>query len=440
MRYLFLAVMFACVSIQASAEVSPKNQNALDTAIRSCDLEGFDLLSSQGGFDPMLHARKGDKDQGMLLDRSPLSIAVTAYCRKDWLAIIEKLIRQGADPFVAIFAGGLSGPLDTMLTALSSGSKDSLNYFDLLIRLGKLDLQKGIKLTILNAESVKTDIKNGLRNDSNYNQMYRDDYSDLVLSEPTLLMLISGVWGGPRPDMDGYLNIIQRSDINAKNKAGKTALMYSVKNKYVLPHTQMLLENGADPSIKDSQGKTALDYALEKGNIDAAKLIRSFNSNAPAISQSIPDSGTTLGLPQNSQSFPGNNTTPNTPQNAGISVYAGNYSGNYTGDDNGPFQVVVDQDGNVKLNGKSLRSNQTFMGNGKISSDGSLGISLGSISTGATFQGSINPKTGAMFGTWKNSGQTGNFSGNKQPSQGQPGNPIEAFGSLLNGLSKALGK
>ena len=36
----------------------------------------------------------------------------------------------------------------------------------------------------------------------------------------------------------------------------------------------LLLEHGADKSIKDSNGKTAYDYAIENGNIEFAKLLK----------------------------------------------------------------------------------------------------------------------------------------------------------------------
>lgn len=133
------------------------------------------------------------------------------------------------------------------------------------------------------------------------------------------------------------------------------------------------------------------------------------------------------------------NSNPGNANSAYIS-YVGNYSGNYSGDDNGAFQVAIEQDGNIKLTGKSMRNNQSFTGNGKMNNDGSLGITLGSISTGATFQGSINPKTGALYGTWKNGEQGGNFSGSKQTVQTQAANPIETIGGLLNVLNKALAK
>jgi len=34
-----------------------------------------------------------------------------------------------------------------------------------------------------------------------------------------------------------------------------------------------LLRSGADPSIKDNTGKTALAYAIERNNLDAIKIL-----------------------------------------------------------------------------------------------------------------------------------------------------------------------
>lgn len=133
-------------------------------------------------------------------------------------------------------------------------------------------------------------------------------------------------------------------------------------------------------------------------------------------------------------------STSPTNTNTDYGVYVGNYSGKYSGDDSGSFQIIIEQNGTIKLNGKSQINNQAFTGVGKMNSDGSLGITLGSVSTGATFQGSINPKTGGLYGTWRNGEEAGNFSGSKQTGQTQAAgnNPIEAIGGLLNVLNKAL--
>jgi len=224
------------------------------------------------------------------------------------------------------------------------------------------------------------------------------------------------------------------ANINMENNMGNTVLMDAAESCADFS-VEALLANKADPAIKNKLGQTALNIAIEK----ATRSGQNSNCNNTVKLLQNPQQVQQVSSGRvNPQGVSNNGTTSSTTQSAGGNIYAGNYSGNYTGDDNGPFQVVVAQDGNVKLSGKSLRSNQAFTGSGKVSGDGSLGISLGTISTGATFQGSINQKTGAMYGTWKNSGQAGNFSGNKQSSQGQPDNPLQAIGGLLNGLSKIL--
>jgi len=62
------------------------------------------------------------------------------------------------------------------------------------------------------------------------------------------------------------------ADINITNKKGVTSLMEAVfteKNEVL----EFLLKNGADPEVKDKSGKTALDWAKEKKNADAIKIL-----------------------------------------------------------------------------------------------------------------------------------------------------------------------
>lgn len=67
------------------------------------------------------------------------------------------------------------------------------------------------------------------------------------------------------------------ADINAKTDNGNTALLTAVKAGK--PRTvRFLLERGADASIADAKGKTALDYAKEKQLADIISLL----SNPPA--------------------------------------------------------------------------------------------------------------------------------------------------------------
>lgn len=87
--------------------------------------------------------------------------------------------------------------------------------------------------------------------------------------------------GGSRQKKITDMLIAAGADINAKTGEGDTALLNAVqlgKTRTV----NFLLERGADPSIADARGKTAIDYAREKQLTDIIELL----SNPPAPVQS----------------------------------------------------------------------------------------------------------------------------------------------------------
>ena len=66
---------------------------------------------------------------------------------------------------------------------------------------------------------------------------------------------------------NGYCDVNEIVD-----KSGKTSLIIAAKEG---SHgaCELLLEYGADKDIKDNDGKTAYDYAVENGNTEIAKLL-----------------------------------------------------------------------------------------------------------------------------------------------------------------------
>ena len=40
---------------------------------------------------------------------------------------------------------------------------------------------------------------------------------------------------------------------------------------------KLLMENGADQSIKDNSGRTAMDYAKQKGYTEISKILAQYN-------------------------------------------------------------------------------------------------------------------------------------------------------------------
>lgn len=61
-------------------------------------------------------------------------------------------------------------------------------------------------------------------------------------------------------------------DVNCRDDNGDTALIVSVKYNNVKT-VEVLLKHGADASLCDTTGKTALDYAKENGNDEIIKLL-----------------------------------------------------------------------------------------------------------------------------------------------------------------------
>lgn len=62
-------------------------------------------------------------------------------------------------------------------------------------------------------------------------------------------------------------------DINSTNSLGQTALINATLSKSKAM-VSFLLEKGADKSIKDDEGKTAYDHAIESSNLEIVKLLK----------------------------------------------------------------------------------------------------------------------------------------------------------------------
>jgi uncharacterized protein len=70
------------------------------------------------------------------------------------------------------------------------------------------------------------------------------------------------------------LFIEKGADVNVQNWSGDTALICATKYAGGQKETvKLLLEAGANVELQDEDGKTALDYAKEKGHLDAVALL-----------------------------------------------------------------------------------------------------------------------------------------------------------------------
>ncbi len=87
-----------------------------------------------------------------------------------------------------------------------------------------------------------------------------------------------------RGDDDEVLNFLFSNydiDINIQSKVeNQTALMYAAMRGS--DHACIfLIQSGADVSLKDTQGKTAYDYAIENGYYELAEMISTQGTDAP---------------------------------------------------------------------------------------------------------------------------------------------------------------
>ena len=77
---------------------------------------------------------------------------------------------------------------------------------------------------------------------------------------------------------EGYTHIVdvllnQGADVNAQSSTGETPLMLSARWGHLSIVPMLLIDAGADPSLKNKDGKTALTIAKETGQTEITKLI-----------------------------------------------------------------------------------------------------------------------------------------------------------------------
>ncbi|MEZ5828176.1 MAG: quinoprotein dehydrogenase-associated putative ABC transporter substrate-binding protein [Hyphomicrobiales bacterium] len=87
--------------------------------------------------------------------------------------------------------------------------------------------------------------------------------------------------GSTRPTDIAKVLVEHGADINAQAANGMTALMIAATNNSA-PMIGLLMDAGADPAIKNAQGKTAEDVANLNGNQEAAQAIKVLSASRAA--------------------------------------------------------------------------------------------------------------------------------------------------------------
>lgn len=201
----------------------PTNPTPLISACKKGDEEIISLLLDNGA-----DINKKDSYTG----QTPL-LAALHGTKANRFSIAMFLLEKGADPFIVQEA---TSPLEETLVVLDSDDEQTIiDGFELFKYLIEQQVDLNISRGKENALTFATKY-------SNYNVV------EFLIKE-------------------NYF------DINSKDLAGDTALIVAIKNDQT-QITKLLLELGADKSLKDAEGKTAYDYAVERGFVELAELLK----------------------------------------------------------------------------------------------------------------------------------------------------------------------
>ena len=155
--------------------------------------------------------------------------------------------------------------------------KKNIEIFDLLLNRGADPNSTG---TVQNTQNQSALYVAVLIDRPDLIQKLLDKGADPQLADSGGAMPISEQIIFSDPDMTTIdLLLDKMTNVNQPEKDGSTLLIYAAKNVKMRPEKrqeimQKLLAKGADKSLKDKNGKTALDYAKENKQKEAIELLQ----------------------------------------------------------------------------------------------------------------------------------------------------------------------
>ena len=252
-------------------EILRGDLSELDEAIQ-CDIIAVDDFWGSIGYSLLEKAIKTDlvtlvqmllkyADQNTVLLLAKDKQLLLFACSNDHFEVVKLLLELGADPNLIGTTRDFEGR-----TCLSIACSN------LNLNIVRLLLEKGAGPNLPDLNGV-TPLLQATASD-------RIDTMKLLLAHGADTNMVFGIYDAPfivACDCNNIkairLLLAYGADINAVAKNGDTPLIRAVHRH--VPHrglVQFLLERGADPSLADKHGKTALDYA-EEGSEVAQMLI-----------------------------------------------------------------------------------------------------------------------------------------------------------------------
>lgn len=211
-------------------------------------------------------------DIAVIFQVEGVKIPLVEACYYKNMQAVRVLLKNGADP--NFFIEGRWSPLEAAIIQRPVDEK-SVEIIELLIEYGAdVDAHASDTATI---EMIAQWISYG-----STNPYLEPIVKILVNADASIEVRLGGtifrylILDG-RMELAEWLMEERTIDVNERGNEGMTPLMLVARgspDECVQASVEWLLDHGADISIKDDNGLTAYDYAMEKGRTEIAELVK----------------------------------------------------------------------------------------------------------------------------------------------------------------------
>lgn len=291
-----MILLLMAIGVNTVAHAGPaKNQPTLIGALRQCDDEMVNMVLQRGGVDLKTNEAMGSAFGGLFYPNGEPGDP-SSYINK-CLSNVDKLLSAGVQlnryADLDLLAGN-GDVFDLLVSLVGSAGHEGAPSLD------KERMANPNNVAVRGVRVLKIMEKHGHdfrkviqpvfegRSDGYFKKPAREDVNLLMrLSSNGRFQRYAGLVASKQNpfviSMMFFAWVLNETPVDAVNSRGKTALMFAAQNGNkplssdvisAASLIEFLLEKGADKNIKDKNGKTALDYALESGDLNAAKLLK----------------------------------------------------------------------------------------------------------------------------------------------------------------------
>jgi len=196
-----------------------------------------------------------------------IDLPLVRACEEDNDVVVEALLKKGADPN-KFLTGGWS-PIEATF----------VKTWDHRLEIAKLLIEYGADVNLYGSGrqpplffTIDTDTLEEEERSNQLVTLFMDNGANPINENNGNSILHTAVRSNSALITENLINNYHLP-VDEIGEKGKTPLMWGARENS-LGAVKLLLEHGADKSIKDNEGKTAYNYAIEGGNREVAELLK----------------------------------------------------------------------------------------------------------------------------------------------------------------------